>query len=154
MNNENTADLNGQLDSGDLFAWTPIPSRTRADQILDSFEMFHAENPEVWTLFCRFALEAVASGAAHYSAHAIIHRIRWHTEIETGDLDGLKINNNFFPYYARMFHLALPEHNGFFRNRKLTTEGKVASLEDRQAFIDEPAGEEKTILARLREILG
>ena len=132
-------------------AW--IQPKTRADQILDAFEAFHAENPEVWTLFRRFSLEAVASGASHYSAHAIIHRIRWHTEIDNRDSDGLKINNNFFPYYARMFHLSLPEYDRFFRNRKLTTEYKVASSEDRQAFITEAAGEEKAILSRLRDIL-
>ncbi len=141
------------MNNPDLFEWVSPPRKTRADQILDAFEKFHAENPEVWQLFQRFALEAVASGAAHYSAHAIIHRIRWHTEIETRDFDGLKINNNFFPYYARMFHLALPERDGFFRNRKLTTEDKAASSDDRQSFISAAAGEEKAILARLRDIL-
>lgn len=136
----------------DLFAWTPTVDKTRADQILDAFERFHVENPEVWRLFRRFSLNAHNVGRQHYSAKAVFERIRWHIEIETSGGD-VKLNNNFTAHYARMFHLYRPDLDGFFRNRKLTSEAESAADGDRQVFIDQQAGEEKAILSRLREIL-
>ena len=136
----------------DLFAWTPSVQKTRADQILDAFEVFHAENPEVWRLFRKFSLEANAAGRCHYSSNAIFERIRWHIEIETSGGE-VKLNNNFRAHYARMFHLYRPDLDGFFRNRKLTSESETAANDDRQVFIDKQAGEERAVLSRLRAIL-
>lgn len=127
-------------------------SDSRADQILAAFVDFHGQNPEVWRLFQRFALEAVESGRAHYSARTLIDRIRWHVEIETRG-DELKINNNFGPYYARLFHRAHPEHDGFFRNRLITTAAKPAAYEDQQVFFYGPPGDERKIAATLDELL-
>lgn len=77
---------------------------------------FHEENPAVWDLFQAFTFEAINAGHKHYSAMAIIQRIRWHTGVETKG-SRFKINNNHVAYYARMFHVAYPEHDGFFRLR-------------------------------------
>ena len=143
---------NAGLESSDLFAWTPTVKKTRADQILDAFERFHVENPEVWRLFRRFSIQAHETGRLHYSSNAIFERIRWHIEIEIKG-DEVKLNNNFRAHYARMFHLYRPDLDGFFRNRKLTSEAESAADDDKQVFIDKPAGEEKAILSRLREIL-
>ena len=126
--------------------------RTRTDQILDAFAKFHSENPEVWALFQRFALNVISSGRANYSANAIFERIRWHTEIETNTAE-VKLSNNFRAYYARMFHLAHPLHDGFFRNRKLRSEESDASDTDVQAFNTEPPSEEEAINNRLKDIL-
>lgn len=123
---------NDEPGDDDLFAWRQQPRReTRADQILSAFLAFHAENPDVWTLFERFALGAIEAGRDHYSAKAVVERIRWHVEIETRG-DEMKINNNFTAHFARMFHLAHPNHDGFFRNRKLlstSTSDDAAILE-------------------------
>lgn len=126
--------------------------KTRADQILDAFEKFHMENPDVWRLFQRFSLEAYNAGRGHYSAKAVFERIRWHLEIETSG-EEVKLNNNFTAHYARMFHLSRPDLDGFFRNRKLTSEKRTSSENDRQVFIGPKPGDEKSILARLNEIL-
>ena len=86
------------------------------------WRQFHAENPGVYELVKRFAYEAIAKDRNHYSIMTVIQRIRWHTEIETTG-DTFKINNNFAPYYARLFHADHPKHDGFFKTRMLTSSG-------------------------------
>jgi hypothetical protein len=102
-----------------------LPTRSRADEIRDAFLAFHKQNPKVWHLFKRFTFELIDAGHKHYSARAVIHRIRWHTDVETVDPDafpeGLKINDHYSPWYARAFQKVYPDHEGFFRNRKLTS---------------------------------
>ena len=44
---------------------------------------WHLSNPKVYELFKKFTLEAIRAGHKRYSAHAIVQRIRWHTDIET-----------------------------------------------------------------------
>lgn len=84
----------------------------------DAFERFDADNPKVWELFVRFTKQLIVRGFKHYSADAVLHRVRWETAVEThGDV--WKVNNNHTPYYARKFERAYPEHAGFFRKREL-----------------------------------
>lgn len=127
-------------------------ARSRADQILDAFIKHHRQNPAVWELFIKFALQAVHIGREHYSANAIFERIRWHVEIETKGSE-VKLGNNFRAYYARLFHLAYPEHDGFFRNRKLTSEDAVAYEHDKQLGNMAAPSEEESITERLKELL-
>jgi|TARA_R100001530_G_scaffold136032_1_gene114945 hypothetical protein len=85
---------------------------------LEAFEKYHNTNPHVYDLFVRFAFEILDAGHTHYSARAIIDRIRWHTNIETqGDI--FKISNNQTPYYARMFSYDYPHHADFLRQYAL-----------------------------------
>lgn len=103
--------MNG--DDDDLFSdWWKHGSRQ--EQIFRRFVEFHKANPEVWRLFKRFAFETISRGFQHYSSYAVFERIRWHVNIETRTFDGLKLNNDFRPYYSRLFEVAHPEHNGFF----------------------------------------
>ena len=81
------------------------------------FERFHANNPHVYELFKRFTAEAILAGMKHYSAAAVFHRIRWHTEVETRGDDVFKINQNHCPYYGRLFMKDHPTFEGFFRTR-------------------------------------
>jgi hypothetical protein len=101
---------------GDLRRQIVFP--TRRHQIDDQFREFHAENPEVWSLFCRFIFEAMNAGHKHFSADAIVHRIRWETSVVTACESKFKINNNYVTCYARSFHATYPEHAGFFRTRE------------------------------------
>ena len=80
---------------------------------------WHKQNPEVYELFKKYTFEAINAGHKHYSAYAIVERIRWHTEVETKG-DEFKINNNHRPYYARLFMHHYKDHEGFFRLRELT----------------------------------
>ena len=79
---------------------------------------FHEANPNVYRLIERFTKQAIGAGFKHYGMMSIIQRVRWHTQIETDDLS-FKINNNHAPYYARHFMEQNPEHEGFFRTRRV-----------------------------------
>lgn len=81
---------------------------------------WHKQNPAVYELFVKYTKEAINAGHEHYGAKGVIERIRWHTSVETGG-DIFKINNNWAPFYARLFMVDYPEHDGFFRLR--ATEG-------------------------------
>ena len=88
------------------------------------FESFHRANPAVYRIFKKFAFEAINKGRQHLGARMIWNRIRWYTSVETCAGDGFKLNNNHSPYYARMFMRDYPQHDGFFRTRRV--QGEVA----------------------------
>ena len=90
----------------------------------EGFNNFHHENPHVYKLFTRFAFDAIRAGRPRFSARTVIHRIRWYTSIETNDPEGFKINNNWSPYYARMFVGEFPHHSKFFASRKAIADGQ------------------------------
>lgn len=73
---------------------------------------FHRDNPHVFALFVRFALEA-RKYRDRFSAHAIGERIRWHSMVETSG-EPYKINDHAWPYYARLAMLTYPDLDGFF----------------------------------------
>lgn len=86
------------------------------DQADRRFAEYDAENPDIWRLFVRFAFEAIRAGHQHYSADAVLHRVRWETSVAARGGD-FKCNNNWTAYYARKFHRLYPQHKGFFRLR-------------------------------------
>ena len=95
---------------------------TRADELEQAAKKFHLANPNVWVLYVRFTREMCERGFSNYSANAIFERIRWETD--TVGEDGkstFKVNNNHRPYYARWYMNRFPEHEGFFRIRKLNS---------------------------------
>jgi hypothetical protein len=81
------------------------------------FARVDADNPEIWRLFVQFTFVMIRRGFVHYSARAVLHRVRWETATPLADQSEFKINNNWSPYYARKFHDAYPRYAGFFRNR-------------------------------------
>ena len=83
----------------------------------ERFAIVDAENPRIWELFVNFTIVMIQRGFENYSARAVMHRVRWETNMELGDNSDFKINNNWTPYYARKFHSQFPQHEGFFRNR-------------------------------------
>ena len=93
----------------------------------EQFEAFDRDNPQVWDLFVRYTDRAIAAGLSHYSSDAVLHRLRWHTNVDTrgaGEVDGkqLKINNNYSAYFARKYAARFPEHAGFFQIRNLSSD--------------------------------
>ncbi len=91
---------------------------TRRDEIESQFLRFDSENPEVWILFKRFALEKVHQGHKHYSSKGVFERIRWETSNPKYSPQEFKLNNNYTAFYARRFNAVYPEHDGFFRLRE------------------------------------
>ena len=101
------------------FDWTaqrPTPLQL-GDGQWRRFAVWHEANPRVWDLFVQFTFDVIRAGRPYYSARDIVHRIRWHTNIEMRAVDEFKINNNWSPYYARLFVQAFPEYEGFFEMR-------------------------------------
>lgn len=85
-----------------------------------AFREYHAQNPAVWSLFERFALEAARAGRTHFGAKAVWERMRWHIQFETRDsLADWKLNNNYTSRYARMFAERHPEFRKLFQFREL-----------------------------------
>lgn len=111
---------------------------------------FHWDYPQIWELFEQFTFASINRGMEHYSSNAIFERIRWHIDIDTKS--EVKLNNNFRAYYARLFHVRHPEHDGFFRNRRLTSEDQAAAEVDQQVFINGSAKDEEELLEKLRWI--
>ena len=126
-----------------LFNWSdvPDPQRTRADQIFKDFRAYHKTHPLVWKEFVRIAFLEINKGRKKFSSKAICERIRWENAAPTtgGNL------NNFTPYYARLFHVAVPENNDFFILRKLISADKPAYKNVK--FLHHILGEDFTCLS-------
>lgn len=89
------------------------------DRIQAAFERFHAENPHVFDMFVRFAMEMRQAGYNRGSAGLIFERIRWELRMDTFSSEPVALNNNYRSRYARLFEQTYPEWRGFFRKRRL-----------------------------------
>jgi hypothetical protein len=75
---------------------------TMTASISSSFDVFHAENPQVYRILVRLARQWVSSTGRHsLGIGALYERARWEIAIATSDPD-YKINNNFRAFYARL----------------------------------------------------
>jgi len=99
---------------------------TRSNRtLLRRFAEFDLANPEVWRLFERFTFDRILRRFSHYSADAILHRVRWETAVVTNDESGeFKINNDYSCCYARKFRDKHPNHADFFAVRISQVDGE------------------------------
>jgi hypothetical protein len=81
-------------------------------QRFEAWKAFHQDNPQVFSLFHRFALEALQAGEK-VGARMIGERIRWKTQIET-TTESPKINDHHWPYYSRLLMDIDKRFEGFF----------------------------------------
>lgn len=128
---------------------------TRQQQMLARFIKFFWANPRVWELFQYYTLELIGKRFQHYSSDAVCQRIRWHTALETRDDEpygGIKIGDHYRAYYARLFHLKYPQHDGFFRNKKLRSED-YGPFKHEPSPDGEPPGPELDLTEQLRRLL-
>jgi len=88
-------------------------------KICNKFLLFHRANPHVYPIVERIAVNALHQGRKHYGCKAIFERIRWHTDTQTEDPTGLKLQNNYTPYYARLVALVRPDLAHLFRFKPL-----------------------------------
>lgn len=87
----------------------------------DKWLCFHKANPLVWKSFERLTIQAIHSGKKRVSSTLIMNVIRWDMYIKTDDPNSsFRINNNYFPYYARYFMYKHPEHVGVFVTRMIS----------------------------------
>lgn len=104
-------------DQLDLLGNDAAPPAPRESHLRFAFNKFEQENPHVFDLFRHYAEMVRARGHEHYSARAIFHRMRWHTDVETTDDEGFKLNNNLTPFFARKLMTTDARFVNFFRNR-------------------------------------
>lgn len=82
---------------------------------------FHQDNPAVWKAFEALTFKMISAGRKTYSAGTIIGVVRFRIDETTTD-DEFKINNHHIAWYARLFMEVHPQHEGFFKIRKLKYE--------------------------------
>jgi hypothetical protein len=85
--------------------------------ILTQFRAMDLAHPEIWKLFERFAFEMIGRRFLHYSSAAVLHRVRWETDLTMGGNnrgEHFKINDNYSCCYSRKFRDLHPEHAEFF----------------------------------------
>lgn len=80
----------------------------------DYFKVYHAENPHIYAAFKSYAFQLIAAGAQQLSAYLIFERMRFESLVSD---NGYKLNNNYRPYYARLFMQDFPEYEGIFALR-------------------------------------
>jgi hypothetical protein len=85
--------------------------------LFEKFLAFHAANPHVLQLLLRFADE-LPSGR-HYGIGALAERVRWELAVTTTAADGLKLNNSYRAYYARLLIVLRPALASVFQCRTL-----------------------------------
>ncbi len=83
---------------------------------IEGFLEAYKSAPEVWRAFERITLDLVKR-ERKAGAIDILGKIRWDTNVE-GGLDW-KVNNNYAPYYARIFVHKYPQHASFFEFRRV-----------------------------------
>ena len=69
--------------------------------IVRRFFDFHDQNPHVYNLVKKYALEAKTASRSRFGIAMIWERMRWYVTIETNDRF-FKLNNNHKACYARM----------------------------------------------------
>lgn len=89
-------------------------ARTPADA---AFWKFHDENPQVYVLLRRLALEWKDSGRKKLGMKALFERARWDFSLETTTTAPV-LNNNYTPYYARLLMAREPALAGLFNIRE------------------------------------
>lgn len=72
---------------------------------------------EVAELFEKLAFRCIEQGFRRYSADALLHRIRWHFQVERGQRD-FKCNDHWTATLSRWFMRVHPDRQGFFETRE------------------------------------
>ena len=99
----------------------------RLEEMRKQVTAYHEKHPEVWEMFEEFAFSMINRGFDNYSVNAIFERIRWEKDAGGDGITQFKIGNNYRAFYARRFMKKHPQHEGFFRTRKQTSEGRNAT---------------------------
>lgn len=86
----------------------------RSPYSVEKFKAHHRDNPKIYEMFCRFALEAAAR-RDYFSARAVFERMRWETMMTEKTNSGFKLANGWIAHYARLFMKDYPQYPNFFR---------------------------------------
>lgn len=87
----------------------------------EDWRKFHEANPRVYREFKRIAFDLIHAGnAAYISARMVGETIRCQAlcgQIKNTDGQPFKLNDHWWPRYARLFMRQFPEHDGVFKTR-------------------------------------
>lgn len=79
----------------------------RTPAFLDKFWKYHDKNPHVYKKYRRLAINCELDGRP-FSISELTEYMRRRTTIKTQDETGLKLQNNYRAYYARLLLMAHP----------------------------------------------
>lgn len=96
-----------------------VPIKGAKLSVDERFKLFHAANPQVYALFRRLTLEAVAAGRTRVGQRLIWERLRWEYTLAVDSEDDRKLNNDFTSRYARLLVENEPALAGVFEMREL-----------------------------------
>jgi hypothetical protein len=99
----------------------------RLEEMREQVTAYHKQHPEVFQMFEEFTFQMINRGFKNYSSKAIFERIRWEKDAGGNGESQFKIGNNYAAFYGRRFMRKHPQHDGFFRTRKQTSETREAT---------------------------
>lgn len=82
---------------------------------------WYRENPHIVNHFNQIALKTIREGRGHFSGRFILEHARWYTQVAEKQ-SAYKLNNNLCGLLSRHFALTYPEHEGYFRERRMKGE--------------------------------
>jgi len=82
------------------------------------FLAFHSENLQVYDKLVELAFILKDRGHRKIGIAMLFEQLRWLYAMETTDMGGFKLNNNYRAFYARMLMERNPALNGFFEIRE------------------------------------
>lgn len=126
---------------------------TRAQQIYSRFEQFHLSNIDLWRWIVENADRLRRAGRDQYSMMTLIAVARFRRDVSTVTDEPVKINNDYSPYYARLYLALRPEADGFFRLGKLVSEDEPARDVDQATNILPDSGDEDWLRGKIQELL-
>lgn len=89
--------------------------------IQEKFEKFHSDNPHVYKVLKRLALEAKQAGKNKIGVDLLVQVARWELIMGTNTNDRFKISNSYTSRYARLLMEQEEELEGLFELRNIRT---------------------------------
>lgn len=82
------------------------------------FLAFHRENPHVYDKLVELAFLLKDKKHKKIGIAMLFEQLRWLHAMQTSDMGGFKLNNNYRAFYARMIMGRNPALDGFFEIRE------------------------------------
>ncbi len=99
---------------------TQLALRLAEESRLDrAFAEFHAQNPAVYARLVELAHAARRRGHQRIGIKMLFEVLRWERYLETVDVSGFRLNNNWTSRYARLVMANEPTLAGMFETREL-----------------------------------
>lgn len=86
----------------------------RPGSIDERFQVFHRENPHVYSGIVRLCRQMKRSGMSQWSTKAAFEVLRYQWQLHTRDTSGFKLSNDYTAPYARLIMDQEPDLRGFF----------------------------------------